>query len=111
MSVPAMHGLVEFGGGGGGTLQVPPVLVGLSSMTLSQSSSTPLHSSGVGSLLPTQVSDPFKHCSVPRLHGNTLLMPHEPPASVGKSSTMPSQSSSAPLHSSGKRFSVMTFGP
>src|SRR5690349_7679211 len=99
-----MQGDVEPMGGGGGTLQGPTESAGglpfALSIIPSQSLSSPSQVSTFGSIWPTQTSVPFWHCCAPYAHGKTLLMPQDFPASVGLSSTTPSQSSSLLLHSS-----------
>src|SRR5439155_1280031 len=69
-----------------------------------QSSSIPLHVSGCGPMLPTQISHaPFTQVCPPCLHAPTLL-PHKRTAPFvhwHPSSAVPSQSSSMPLHVSG----------
>ena len=70
---------------------------GLPSSTLpSQSSSSPLQTSGAGPLPPTQVSPPPMHIWVPLVHSPAEL-PHAAPPPGLPSSVAPSQSSSSPL--------------
>ena len=68
-----------------------------SSMTPLQLSSMLLQASAVGLSAPTQSIWPFWHCIAPKLHGAVFDWPHAAPAPGMLLSTVPSQSSSAPL--------------
>ena len=73
-------------------------------MSPSQSSSSPLHSSEVGTTAPRQASvPPVRHTVVPYWHSpcGGSERPQSSPSSVGSSSTVPSQSLSRPSQTSG----------
>src|SRR5262249_13212710 len=78
----------------------PPALMGLSSVTPSQSLSLPSHTSTDGPTAPMHTIMPFWHTSVPYEHSPTSVAPHAPPASTGVLSTSPSQLLSAPSQTS-----------
>src|SRR5436853_170493 len=82
--------------------------VRLSSTVPSQSSSLPLHVSGVGPTEPVHTALPLTQLVEPALHSPLQFAtrppgqfaPHALPTSLGPSSIWPLQSSSMPLHTS-----------
>jgi hypothetical protein len=79
---------------------VPLTHCNVSSMIVSQSSSTPLHASGGGAHEP-QVHVVLLHVRLPVVPQPVVQLPLEPPTHAKPSSGVPSQSSSEPLQVSG----------